>query len=311
MIHNVFVIKYSTREIYFHKQYWHYTVSNYQLRQFLSSLKQLQKATGYFPSMPIYISDAQFVYYLDGDILFVFVSNSNDSSTLIKERVLNLVRYYRKLLKEYSSGNVQQSEFWKKFEELLDEQVITKLKISLVGEGGVGKTTLLKLIRGETPPTKYIPTIAVGIEEVEATRYGTYSIVVWDFAGQERFRRLWRLYFKGSDIVFLVCESTLRGVMAAKQILDFIRSEVVNLHLWVIANKQDLPGALPPTLIGKILGVKAFGMVATDPDNRERILQILRSAVAEYIGDKKKATFPPVNLPADAKRKYSMKVKNY
>lgn len=310
MIHNVYVIKFSTREIYFHKQYWTYNVSDFQLKQFLNSLKRLEKSIGYFPDIPIYIYDAQFVYYLDGDILFVFVSNSTDSPILLKERVVGLVRFYRDLMKEYSSGKVQRDQFWVKFEELLDKQVITRLKVSLVGEGGVGKTTLLKLIRGEEPPTKYIPTIAVGIEEVEATRYGTYSIIVWDFAGQERFRKLWRLYFKGSDIIFLVCESNLRGVMEAKKILDFIRREVVNLHLWVIANKQDLPGALDPSLISKILGVRSFGMVATDPENRERILRILRSAVAEYVGERKRVSFPSQALPREAKRKYIIKTKN-
>ncbi|NIW34421.1 GTP-binding protein, partial [Candidatus Bathyarchaeota archaeon] len=101
--------------------------------------------------------------------------------------------------------------------------VTTRLKIALVGEGGVGKTTTLHLLLGDTPPLQYVPTIALNLETVENIRFGNYSLVLWDFAGQERFRTLWRFYFHGADVIFLVCDSTLRNVIISKDILKLIK----------------------------------------------------------------------------------------
>jgi small GTP-binding protein len=169
-------------------------------------------------------------------------------------------------------------------EDLIDNYIMSKLKVSLVGEGGVGKTTLLRLLKGSAPPTEYVPTIALSIEQIEATRYGTYSIILWDFAGQERFRRLWTIYFRGSDIVFIITDSTLNNVIATKEILDVIRKDAPGVPVWAIANKQDLEGALSPELVERILGIPAFGMVAIDQARKEEMMQILLDAVDKYIG---------------------------
>ncbi|MHA1505790.1 MAG: ADP-ribosylation factor-like protein [Candidatus Asgardarchaeia archaeon] len=296
MIHNFFIVDIERRSILFHKKYWNKRVGRRILGQFMNSLKEIISETKRYPDFPIFIYDNQFVHcvfeFQKKPILFTFVADSVDDASIIKDKLICLVNEIKKKCRKLIDC-LSDEECTREIEKIVDKYVITKLKVSLVGEGGVGKTTLLRLIKGENPIRKYIPTVAVGIEEVEAMRYGTYSIVVWDFAGQEIFRKLWNLYVRGSDIIFLVCDSTLPGVISAREILKFIKGRSSNVKIWAIANKQDLPNALSPRLIEKILGVRTFGMVAIDPKNRERVIHLIRSAIAEYIGDKRVRPPPP------------------
>jgi len=207
-----------------------------------------------------------------------------DEDNRVGEKVKTALRmlvgkYGTEQIKELGQSNNPEA-----LETLIDDYIMSKLKVSLVGEGGVGKTTLLRLLKGTAPPTEYVPTIALSIEQIEATRYGTYSIILWDFAGQERFRRLWTIYFRGSDIVFIITDSTLNNVIATKEILDVIRKDAPGVPVWAIANKQDLEGALSPELVERILGIPAFGMVAIDQGRKEEMMQILLDAVDRYIG---------------------------
>jgi hypothetical protein len=54
--------------------------------------------------------------------------------------------------------------------------------------------------------------------------------------------------------------------------------------LFAIANKQDLEGALSPELVERILGIRAFGMVAVDPNRKAEMMRILLDAVDKYVG---------------------------
>jgi len=272
--------------VIFRKQYWRVALTDEMISEFLQAYKELmtQVQSTELPSLPIHIQGIKFIFSSSDDLLLVFTSHMQDEDSRVAEKVKTCLKV---LLRKFGSKKIIEmgrQEETKPIEEVIEQYIISKLKVSLVGEGGVGKTTLLRLLKGDKPPVEYVPTIALSIEQIEATRYGTYSIIVWDFAGQERFRRLWSIYFRGSDIVFLITDSTLNNVIATKSILDIIRKDAPGVPVWAIANKQDLDGALSPQLVERILGVRAFGMVAIDPNRRAEMLRILLDAVDKYIG---------------------------
>jgi hypothetical protein len=64
-----------------------------------------------------------------------------------------------------------------------------------------------------------------------------------------------------------------------------VRKESPSAIVWAIANKQDLPGALAPSLVQRVLGVQTYGLVAIDPRYREVLYKILLGAVAEATTD--------------------------
>ena len=104
-------------------------------------------------------------------------------------------------------------------------------------------------------------------------------VVLWDLAGPSRFKQLWKLYLKDSRVIFLITDSTLENVLDSKDILQFIRNEKLTDKVQCIANKQDLPGALTPALVQRILGIRTEGMVAIDKTNRTKALDIIHGAL--------------------------------
>ena len=114
-------------------------------------------------------------------------------------------------------------------------------------------------------------------------------LVFWDFSGQQRFRKLWKPLLEGTDIVILVTDSTVENLEETKKIYQLIKKEGPKVNIVLIANKQDLPDALPPEKIGKYIGTKAYGLVAIDRNYVEKILNILKETISK-IADSRNQT---------------------
>ncbi|MEE9541033.1 MAG: ADP-ribosylation factor-like protein [Candidatus Thorarchaeota archaeon] len=281
MIHNTLLVRISTKEVLASTQYWPVEVLEEELLEYLSTRAELKIKHGAdMLEMPLIVGDMKFMAddWLE-DALLIFVTDKREEERNIADKLEMAAKALRRKLKKDGLQAVIDS-----YEQLVEPCVITRLKIALVGEGGTGKTTTLNLLLGETPPLQYVPTIALNLETVENIRFGNYSLVLWDFAGQERFRTLWRFYFHGADVIFLVCDSSLRNVIISRDILKLIRRDAPKVPVFALANKQDLPNAMRPEVVGKILGVPTYPMVAIDENRRDEMLSILMTAAAQYIG---------------------------
>jgi small GTP-binding protein len=264
MIHNIFIID-ARNEIVIQKKFWIITVNMPEMQDFARRVKESQDA------LIEEIGPTKYIGKPLGRGVIVLCAESVDDDDALREKIEKVTYEFRRVI----SYEVEFDTFLANVEDY----VTTTLKVSIIGYGGVGKTTLVTLLNGGVPPTAYVPTIAIDIQKIEGARIGTYEITTWDFAGQDRFRKLWELYFRGSRIILLVTDSTLENVLNSKDILDLIRRKEISAQLLAIANKQDLPGALPPALVQRILGVNSYGMVAIDPTNRQKALDIIKEAL--------------------------------
>ncbi|MFX1560203.1 MAG: ADP-ribosylation factor-like protein [Promethearchaeota archaeon] len=280
MIHNTFLVRISTQQIIATTQYWPVEVSKDALDEFISTREELRTDLGQVQELPLIIGDHKFLgkdWIEDSALVFVTDKGEDEGSTFEKIDIA-----LKALRKKFKIGGIEGAV--SNYESLIEPSVTTRLKIALVGEGGVGKTTTLHLLLGDTPPLQYVPTIALNLETVENIRFGNYSLVLWDFAGQERFRTLWRFYFHGADVIFLVCDSSLRNVIISKDILKLIKRDAPKVPVFAMANKQDKPNAMKPEVVQKILGIPTYPMVAIDKDRRDEMLRILMTAAAQYVG---------------------------
>jgi small GTP-binding protein len=129
-----------------------------------------------------------------------------------------------------------------------------ELRILMVGLDAAGKTTVLyKLKLGEVVTT--VPTIGFNVESVD---YKNISFTVWDVGGQDKIRRLWRYYYEGTrGLIFVVDSNDRERVEDAREELAKIldEEEMRDAALLVLANKQDLPNAMPAAEVAEKLGL--------------------------------------------------------
>ncbi|MFW9888531.1 MAG: ADP-ribosylation factor-like protein [Candidatus Thorarchaeota archaeon] len=281
MIIKTYLIRITTSQIIATSKYWPIDIPENEIREFLRTRSEIQESSpDSFTELPLVIDDNKYMASeVVEDLLLVYVTDAHEDERAITDKLRDGATAIRnRILQSGLQTMMNEYEF------IIESSIITKLKIALVGEGGVGKTTTLHLLLGDTPPTQYVPTIALNLETVENIRFGNYSLVLWDFAGQERFRKLWRFYFHGADVIFLVCDSSLRNVIISKDILKLIRRDAPKVPLFAIANKQDKPNVMKPEVVQKILGVPTYPMVAIDKSRRDEMLRILMNAAATYVG---------------------------
>jgi len=82
---------------------------------------------------------------------------------------------------------------------------LDKHKIIFVGDSGVGKTSILNTYSKKNK----IPKATLGTEFTEKyISHHNLTIQIWDCAGQERFRALTKLYYRGAKVCILVFDLT-------------------------------------------------------------------------------------------------------
>lgn len=140
------------------------------------------------------------------------------------------------------------TKFWERLVGRLD------VRILMVGLDAAGKTTILYNLKlGKVVDT--IPTVGFNVEMVE---YKNISFTVWDMGGQNNLRYLYRHYLQGTGGLIYVVDSSDRERLgeAAEALASFVsQEELREVPLLVLANKQDLPGAVAPAEIAQTLGL--------------------------------------------------------
>lgn len=121
-----------------------------------------------------------------------------------------------------------------------------QLKVIVLGDSGVGKTSILARFANNEFSSNYQATIGADFLFKELIVDGTKFILqIWDTAGQERHNSLGGLYYRGTDCCVLVFDITNIESFynAVKWKLDFLIKSGNNqesTQLILVGNKRDL-----------------------------------------------------------------------
>lgn len=276
MIYSVVLVNSRSRRKIVSYDYFPHKGQRAQLLKYLSLLSELREKSDYLRYRPTIIDDSKFTSRdCNDDTVLIYITDVDELDTDIISSINRTARIVRNLCKKKSISYVKEN-----FIQIVDQYVHSRIVIALVGESGVGKTSLLYLLMGKQPPDVHIPTIAINTEVIENIRFANYELTIIDFAGQQQSRKLWD--FSSIDMVFLVTDSTLKNIIASKAIFSDIIKEYPEIPVIVFANKQDLPNALDPSAISKVLGTDTHSMVAVDIAYRNELLKSLATIFCDY-----------------------------
>ena len=118
------------------------------------------------------------------------------------------------------------------------------IKVILLGESSVGKTSLIKVAIGKKFNSSELTTYSANYSIKKFNYNGKeYTFNLWDTIGQEKYRALTKMFFKDSKIIILVYDITAEKSFKE---LEYWYSQVVNelgkegYYLAIVGNKNDL-----------------------------------------------------------------------
>jgi small GTP-binding protein len=115
-------------------------------------------------------------------------------------------------------------------------------KIVVIGDGAVGKTSLIARFAEKTFQAEYKPTLGTNIVIKELKiESNNVKLLLWDIAGQAKWRDVRHLYYKGAQGSILVFDVTRPGTFESipawyKDLIKF-SGEIPRI---LLANKVDL-----------------------------------------------------------------------
>jgi small GTP-binding protein len=119
----------------------------------------------------------------------------------------------------------------------------SRLKLYVIGDGGVGKTTLIhKFITGIFHEDTRI-TIGVDyhFKTIHLEGIGNVDLHVWDHGGVERFRFMLPEYIKGArGIMFVFSVTNMNTLTSFDNWLSYIRQYDPNIPILLVGAKIDL-----------------------------------------------------------------------
>ncbi|WP_455392237.1 Rab family GTPase [[Eubacterium] cellulosolvens] len=122
-----------------------------------------------------------------------------------------------------------------------------KRKICLIGDWGVGKTSLVRRFVLDQYEDKYLATLGTKIYKkrikfkISDDRLIDMNLMIWDVMGQKEFKRAQRMAFSGTQAAFIVCDVTRRDTFFSIGLwLAELSSVASNIPVFVLANKIDL-----------------------------------------------------------------------
>jgi len=190
---------------------------------------------------------------------------------------------------------------------VMEEDFDRELKVLVVGNGGVGKTSMIRRFAKGIYTDEYKKTIGVDFLEkalfVDALQEEV-RFMLWDTAGQEEFDAITRTYYRGAGAAVIAFSTTDRASFEAVAMWKSkVEAECGDIAVALVQNKVDLVdqavvSATEVETLARKLGLKLYRTCVKEGINVTEVFVYL----AELNQRKVQAVQPPVEaLPSKPK----------
>ncbi|MHA1341322.1 MAG: Rab family GTPase [Promethearchaeota archaeon] len=117
------------------------------------------------------------------------------------------------------------------------------MKVIVIGDGGVGKTSLLRKYVKKQFEHKYLPTVGVNISKQPIKMRGKeINLMFWDIAGQPQFYLLHKVYYNGANAAILMFDLTQSHTFfnVKNWYNELVKYDLKDIPIILVGNKCDL-----------------------------------------------------------------------
>ena len=170
--------------------------------------------------------------------------------------------------------------------------IIEPLRILLTGETGVGKTTIMNLLPGET-----ILKLDNDLNEILQSSVdleGLGKVILMEIGLEELVNNSkgYKNLLENSDAVIIITNSATTNLQSTHKLYSVLKQKVVISKIYVFANFQDKEQtAIEKEKIEEMFGEKTIALSAVKPESKEVLMNVIEQISNTAISGKKFLAF--------------------
>ena len=248
---------------------------------FLTAISSIAKEIGGGEIRSLNFRNFNFVYTYDDEKLcmFIIVTDIDDPEEEAQQK-LELMKdeFIRQFRDELINWQCETGRF-EVFDDFAETHIFIPPKILLVGEGGVGKTTIMDLLPGETVLELDGDLNEIIQKSIPLSNFKRINeIVLREFDLEELIKnsKIYRPLLDSVDIICIVTNSGASNLGRTQRFFFQLEKIVKKADYYVIANFQDLANtSYEPEKVEELFGIQTYGFCAIKKGAKERILEII------------------------------------
>lgn len=279
MISKIFIIG-AKGDLVYSKTFFGTNHQDKEIIKFLTSINHVGKKVVGEPIRSLNFENFNYTYSKDEqDNLFIIASDIKDPEEEVRSK-LNLLK------EEYCNQNTKlerpgiNSIKIEDFDDFVLDQIYVPPNILLVGEDGVGKSTIMNLFPGETIlelDNDMNETIEKVVNLTDLKGITQVTIREINFQNLVEYAKDYSSLLRTVNIICIVTNSGAGNLSRTMNLYNRLKDQVKKADFYILANFQDLMNsAFDPHKISESFGLKTFGFSAIQKDSRENIYIIIK-----------------------------------
>ena len=267
-------------------------IDNDLISGFLTAISSIAKEIGGGEIESLNFRNFNFIYTNDDEKLcmFIIVTDIDDPEEEAREKLDSLKNEFIERFHDDLVNWKCETKIFETFDGFVEDNIFIPPKILLVGEDGVGKSTIINLFPGET-----ILELDDDMNEIiqkliplpNFKRMNEVILREMDLKNLVDNSKIYRPILDSFDIICFVTNSGASNLGRTKRLSSQLVQKVKKADYYIIANFQDLiKTSYEPEKVEEFFDVKTFGFSAIHESAKEKMYSIINKMLQISITEK-------------------------